>query len=86
MPLNFFIAFAYKVTTSQRAAFRASLPDWAQTEGFNLEARTYNHNVTKDQMRLIMPDAEEMEQRRKAVSNLTQSSERFYGSGIKEPL
>jgi uncharacterized protein (TIGR03435 family) len=54
MPLNSFIAFAYKVTTSQRAAFRASLPDWALTEGFNIEARTDNHTVTKDQMRLMM--------------------------------
>jgi uncharacterized protein (TIGR03435 family) len=54
MPLNSFIAFAYKITTSQRAAFRASLPEWALTEGFNLEARTDNQHVTKDEMRLMM--------------------------------
>jgi uncharacterized protein (TIGR03435 family) len=54
MPLNSFISFAYKVTTSQRAAFRESLPDWAKTEGFNIQARTDNHNVTKDQMREMM--------------------------------
>ena len=54
MPLNSFISFAYKVTTNQRAAFRDSLPDWAKTEGFNLQARTDNPNVTKDQMREMM--------------------------------
>ena len=54
MPLNSFISFAYKVTTSQRAAFRASLPDWALTEGFNIQARTDKPNVTKDEMRMMM--------------------------------
>jgi uncharacterized protein (TIGR03435 family) len=54
MPLNRFIAFAYKITTSQRAVFRASLPEWAQTQGFNLEARTDRPHVTKDEMRQMM--------------------------------
>jgi uncharacterized protein (TIGR03435 family) len=54
MPLNRFIAFAYKITTSQRAAFRASLPEWALAEGFNIQARTDRPHVTKDEMRLMM--------------------------------
>ena len=54
MPLISFISFAYKVTTSQRAVFRASVPQWAQQENFNIEARTDNHEVTKDQMRMMM--------------------------------
>jgi len=54
VPLVQMISFAYKVTTGQRAVFRASLPEWTQTEGFNIEARTDNHAVTKDQMREMM--------------------------------
>jgi uncharacterized protein (TIGR03435 family) len=33
---------------------RASLPDWAQNEGFNIEARSDSPHVTKDQMRLMV--------------------------------
>jgi len=54
MPVNALIAFAYKITTGQRDAFRASLPDWAMTTGYDVEARTDNHAVTKDQMRLMV--------------------------------
>jgi uncharacterized protein (TIGR03435 family) len=53
-PLVGLIAFAYKNTTAQRDAFRASLPDWALADGFNIEARTENHALTKDQMRLMV--------------------------------
>lgn len=53
-PVVHLIAFAYKNTTSQREAFRASLPDWALNKGFNIEARTDNPHVTKDQMRLMV--------------------------------
>jgi len=53
-PLVSLISFAFKNTTAQRDVFRASLPDWALNEGFNIEARTDNHNVSKDQMRLMM--------------------------------
>ena len=53
-PLLTLISFAYKITTSQRDVFRASLPEWVMTERYNVEARTDNQNVTKDQMRLMM--------------------------------
>ena len=53
-PVLRLISFAFKTTTGQRDAFRASLPDWAMSEGFNIEARTDNHNATKDQMRLMV--------------------------------
>jgi hypothetical protein len=53
-PLLNLIVFAYKVWTPQGAALAASLPVWTNTAGFNIEARTDNHNVTKDQMRLMM--------------------------------
>jgi len=53
-PLLNLIVFAYKVWTPQGAALAASLPDWTMTAGFNIEARTDNRNVTKDQMRLMM--------------------------------
>ena len=53
-PLIKYISFAYKVTTSQREVFRASLPGWAMTENYNIEARTDNRKVTKDEMRRMM--------------------------------
>jgi uncharacterized protein (TIGR03435 family) len=53
-PLLKLISFAYKVTTGQRDVFRASMPDWVITERYNVEARTENQDVTKDQMRAMM--------------------------------
>jgi uncharacterized protein (TIGR03435 family) len=53
-PLREIISFAYKVTTGQRDVFRASLPDWVLTDRFDIEARTENHDVTKDEMRRMM--------------------------------
>jgi uncharacterized protein (TIGR03435 family) len=48
------ITFAYKNTTGQRDFFRAQLPDWALSSGFDIEARTENRDVTKDQLRLMV--------------------------------
>ena len=53
-PLLNLIVFAYKVPTAQGEALLASLPDWTNKELFDIEARTDNHDVTKDQMRLMM--------------------------------
>ncbi|HEX5283696.1 MAG TPA: TIGR03435 family protein [Bryocella sp.] len=53
-PVGALIGFAFKNTTSQRHTFQASLPDWALRQGFNIEARTDNSHVTKDQMRLMV--------------------------------
>jgi uncharacterized protein (TIGR03435 family) len=53
-PVVRLISFAYKGNTAQGNALRASLPDWAQNEGFNIEARSDSPHVTKDQMRLMV--------------------------------
>jgi uncharacterized protein (TIGR03435 family) len=53
-PLLNLIVFAYKVPTAQGEALLASLPVWTNSEFFDIEARTDNHDVTKDQMRLMM--------------------------------
>jgi len=47
------INFAYK-NMGIPEVFRASLPDWATSEGFNIEARTDKQHVTKDQMRMMV--------------------------------
>ncbi len=49
-----FISFAYKVTTSQREVFRASLPEWVQNDRYNIEARTDKPDLTKDDLRMMM--------------------------------
>jgi uncharacterized protein (TIGR03435 family) len=48
-----FILFAFKMPTSQYLAVRNQLPDWAQTERFDIQARAHG-NPTKDQMRVMM--------------------------------
>jgi uncharacterized protein (TIGR03435 family) len=53
-PLLNLIVFAYKVPTAQGEALIHSLPDWAVTDGFDIEARTEDRNVSKDDMRLMM--------------------------------
>jgi uncharacterized protein (TIGR03435 family) len=54
-PVVRLITFAYKgAMGQQREAYRASLPGWAISEGFNIDARSDNHNPTKDQMRLMV--------------------------------
>jgi uncharacterized protein (TIGR03435 family) len=54
LPLISYIIFAYKITTNNRDALVASVPDWVMNDGFNIEARTDVKGVTKDQMRLMM--------------------------------
>jgi uncharacterized protein (TIGR03435 family) len=53
-PVVRLISFAFKGNTAQGNALRASLPDWALNEGFNIEARSDNPHPTKDQMRLMV--------------------------------
>lgn len=47
-PLQVYIQFAYK------PARTGTLPQWVQTEVFDIEARSSNPNATKDQFRLMM--------------------------------
>lgn len=54
LPLISYIIFAYKITTNNRDALIASVPDWVLNDGYNIEARTDIEDVTKDQMRLMM--------------------------------
>jgi uncharacterized protein (TIGR03435 family) len=49
-----YISFAYKMADYQEEALREKLPEWALAEKFNIEARTENRSVPKDQMRMMM--------------------------------
>jgi uncharacterized protein (TIGR03435 family) len=48
-----YIAFAYKVQGIQFKDLMSQLPDWVNTENFDIDART-RPDITKDQMRLLM--------------------------------
>jgi uncharacterized protein (TIGR03435 family) len=54
MPLIVYMAFAYKITGSQWPALQKQLPGWVTSDHFDIEAKSDNHNPTKDQMRLMM--------------------------------
>ena len=53
-PLIQYLEFAYKLTDYQEDLLRETAPDWVIRDRFNIEARTEDRNVTKDQMRLMM--------------------------------
>lgn len=53
-PLIDYISFAYKMTDSQRQDLMQQLPAWALSDGFDILAKSENHDPTKDQMRLMM--------------------------------
>jgi uncharacterized protein (TIGR03435 family) len=54
LPLLAYIYFAYKIQGSEANDLQSQLPDWVNTENFDVEARTSKPNVTKDEMRLMM--------------------------------
>jgi bla regulator protein BlaR1 len=54
VPLNIYIAFAYKIAPRQSLLLRSVLPKWALTERFDIEAKAPVANPTKDQMRLMV--------------------------------
>jgi uncharacterized protein (TIGR03435 family) len=54
VPLMAYIAFAYKLTNTRNSYVRAQLPDWARSTRYDIEARSTQSEVTKDQMRLMM--------------------------------
>jgi len=53
-PLIDYIVFAYKMTSSQREDLISQLPTWAVSDGYDIEAKSENHDPTKDQMRSMM--------------------------------
>jgi uncharacterized protein (TIGR03435 family) len=53
-PLLNLIVFAYKVPSAQGQELIASMPVWTNGAFFDVEARTENRKVTKDEMRLMM--------------------------------
>src|SRR6185312_7279981 len=53
-PLVDYIVFAYKMTDSERQDLISKLPAWAVSDGYDIEAKSENHDPTKDQMRLMM--------------------------------
>jgi uncharacterized protein (TIGR03435 family) len=54
LPLTSYLIFAFKITNNNRQALLDSVPDWAKTDHYNIEARTDLTNASKDQMRLMM--------------------------------
>src|SRR5579884_1780205 len=49
-----FEVVSVKPSPEQMRAMTAHLPKWVTADGFDIEARAPNSNVTKDQMRLMM--------------------------------
>ncbi len=54
MPLRPLIGFAYKLSAGQTHFFISGLPDWVDSEWFDVEARAPVSDPTKDQFRLMM--------------------------------
>jgi bla regulator protein BlaR1 len=54
MPLRSLIGFAYKLSAGQMHFFISGLPDWVDSEWFDVEARAPISNPSKDQFRLMM--------------------------------
>lgn len=53
-PLATYITFAYKLSDQQMYVMSRSLPDWVFSDRFDIEAKSDNHDPTKDQMRLML--------------------------------
>ncbi len=54
LPLATYVSFAYKVQGNQAKDLMAQLPDWVNTENYDIEARTSRAGVNKDEMRLMV--------------------------------
>jgi uncharacterized protein (TIGR03435 family) len=54
LPLISYLIFAFKITNNNRQVLLDSVPDWVNTDHYNIEARTDLRNASKDQMRLMM--------------------------------
>jgi uncharacterized protein (TIGR03435 family) len=54
LPLMAYVAFAYKITNNQFSSVNSQMPEWAHSDRYDIEARSEDHNATKDQVRLMM--------------------------------
>lgn len=54
MPLSVYIMFAYKMSAGTAQAMEKQAPGWVMTEKYDITAKTDKHDVTKDEMRLMM--------------------------------
>ena len=54
LPASIYIMFAYKMTDHELLSLEKQLPAWANDEQFDIEAKTDDHNATKNDMRLMM--------------------------------
>src|SRR5215469_15896914 len=54
LPLITYIFFAYKIQGSEATDLASQLPDWVNTENYDIEAKTSKAGVTKDDMRLMV--------------------------------
>jgi uncharacterized protein (TIGR03435 family) len=54
IPLINYILFAYKMGPGTAQAMEQQVPGWVTTEKYNITAKTDKHDVTKDEMRLMM--------------------------------
>jgi uncharacterized protein (TIGR03435 family) len=53
-PLWVYIMFAYKMTDHEVESLRKQLPGWALNEQYDIQAKSENHEATKDDMRMMM--------------------------------
>ena len=54
MPLSVYIMFAYKMSPGGAQAMEKQVPGWVMTEKYDMTAKTDKHDVTKDEMRMMM--------------------------------
>lgn len=54
IPLVVYIEFAYKITSNQGPVLEKQLPEWVKSDRYDIDAKTDNHNATKDELRLMM--------------------------------
>ena len=53
-PLMVYVTFAYRMSDAQIGAFLKQSPEWVKSDRFDIEARTENTTVTKNELRMMM--------------------------------
>jgi uncharacterized protein (TIGR03435 family) len=83
MPLSVYIMFAYKMSPGSAAAMDRQAPGWVATEKYDITAKTDKHNVTKDEMRLMMRSL--LAERFKLAIHSETQQEPVYGLVLAKP-